>query len=227
MKCRLEIGIHEYYIYSMNNNRLSHEEIRSSLAVYGVSTDDVLCERINTYIRLFLKWNQKISLTTVTNPAEILRFHFGESLFAASVVPIGESRLADVGSGAGFPGLAIRLLVELRHLTLIDSNAKKVAFLAEVSRELELKNVDVFRGRMEEFIPIDPGVDFITARALGQHVQLLQWSHSQLSHSGKIVLWLGEEDCTTIAGKSAWTWREPIHIPGSTRRFLFVGSPDR
>jgi 16S rRNA (guanine527-N7)-methyltransferase len=211
----------------MNCNHLSHQEIRSSLAIYGVSADETLCERINIYIRLLLKWNQKISLTTITNPAEILRFHFGESFFATSVMPIGESRLADVGSGAGFPGLAIRLLVDFNRLILIDSNAKKAAFLAEVSRELDLKNVDVFRGRMEEFAQRDPGLDFVTARALGQHNQLLEWSHSHLNSSGKIVLWLGEEDVSKILQNSAWMWCAAVKIPNSERRFILSGSPTK
>lgn len=209
----------------MNDKPLSYQEIRSSLAVYGISADDVLCERIGTYIRLLLKWNQKISLTTVTNAAEILRFHFGESLFATSVVQIEESRLADVGSGAGFPGLALRLLVEFNRLILIDSNAKKAAFLAEVSRELNFKNVDIFRGRMEEFTSRQTGIDLITARALGQHDQLLKWSHSHLSSSGKIILWLGEEDVSKISQNSAWTWNSAVKIPNSERRFILSGSP--
>jgi 16S rRNA (guanine527-N7)-methyltransferase len=211
----------------MKNNQLSNEEIRSSLAVYGVSADNTLCERINIYIRLLLKWNQKISLTTVTNPEEILRFHFGESFFAASVVPIGESRLADVGSGAGFPGLAIRLLVEFNRLILIDSNAKKAAFLAEVSRELDFKEVDVFRGRMEEYSPHNSELDFVTARALGQHDQLLEWSRSNLRSSGKVVMWLGEEDVSRISQYSAWKWYPPTKIPNSERRFILAGTPTK
>ncbi len=209
----------------MTGHPLSNREIRSSLLVYGVLADDALCERINTYIRLLLKWNQKISLTTVTDPAEILRFHFGESLFATSVVQIEESRLADVGSGAGFPGLALRLLVEFNRLILIDSNAKKAAFLAEVSRELNFKNVDILRGRMEEFASRQTGIDLITARALGQHDQLLEWSHSHLGSSGKIVLWLGEEDVSKISRNSAWTWNSAVKIPNSERRFILSGSP--
>lgn len=211
----------------MIGHPLSYEEIKSSLVAYRVLADDALCERINTYIRLLLKWNQKISLTTVTNPAEILRFHFGESLFATSVVQIEESRLADVGSGAGFPGLALRLLAEFNQLTLIDSNAKKAAFLAEVSRELNFKNVDIFRGRMEEFASRQTGIDLITARALGQHDQLLEWSHSHLNSSGKIVLWLGEEDVSKILQNSAWTWYAPVKIPNSERRFILSGSPTK
>ena len=95
-----------------------------------------LCERIRTYISLLLRWNQSISLTTVTNSDEILRFHFGESLFAASAFSLENGRLADVGSGAGFPGLPLAMLLPDLNVTLIESNAKKFTFLSEVVREL-------------------------------------------------------------------------------------------
>ena len=101
-----------------------------------------------------------MSLTTVTNPNEILKFHFGESLFAAPAAQISDGRLADVGSGAGFPGLAIRILVEPLEVMLIESNTKKAAFLSEVSRELCLKDVEVFRGRMENFAGTNAGNKF-------------------------------------------------------------------
>ena len=91
---------------------------------------------------------RRFSLTTVTDPLEIIRFHFGESLFAAKSLPITKGRLADVGSGAGFPGLPIRMISPNVDLLLIEPNLKKVAFLAEVIRSLDLNRTEVFRGRI-------------------------------------------------------------------------------
>lgn len=211
----------------MTLNRLSNNEIRSSLLNYGIRATDGLCEQIKIYIDILLRWNRKISLTTVTDPAEIVRFHFGESLFATTIVPIGESRLADVGSGAGFPGLAIHLLDPVSEVVLIESNAKKATFLSEVCRELNLEKVQVFRGRMEEFVRVVPEMNAISARALGQHDELLAWSHSRLKPAGRLILWLGEEDVFEVAKNESWLWMNPVKIPASQRRFLLVGSPIR
>ena len=122
---------------------LSDEIIIAALKDYGVATSARLCDQVRIYIDLLLRWNQKTSLTTVTDPAEILRFHFGESLLAVELVPIRHGRLADVGSGAGFPAVPIRMVAEALHVILIESNQKKATFLAEIIRELQLQNVEV------------------------------------------------------------------------------------
>jgi 16S rRNA (guanine527-N7)-methyltransferase len=199
-------------------------EIRADLKPYGIEASLKLCASIQRYIALLLRWNKRISLTTVTDPVEVVRFHFGESLFAASAVPIRDGRLADVGSGAGFPGLALRLANSEISATLIESSVKKATFLSETVRDLKLDRVTVARSRMEDFSSAEPGFDFVTARALGHHDELLAWASKNLSEDGRVILWLGEEDCATISRKSEWIWRDPIHIPGSKRRSLLVGA---
>jgi 16S rRNA (guanine527-N7)-methyltransferase len=207
---------------------LSNQRIADILREYSVATDakSPLVDGIQSYISLLLQWNQSISLTTVTDPEEIVRFHFGESLFGASAVPITHGRLADIGAGAGFPGLPLGMLVPALDLTLIESNAKKAAFLGEVGRKLALDRMGVFRGRMEEFDgePSDP-FDFITARALGHFDELLAWSRRHLAKSGRIVLWLGEEDVASISRKTGWICTAPARIPGSERRFILSAVP--
>jgi 16S rRNA (guanine527-N7)-methyltransferase len=211
----------------------SNQRIANILQDYGVriGPDSPLVDGISRYISLLLRWNRTISLTTVTDPEEIVRFHFGESLFATSSVPTTNGRLADVGSGAGFPGLPIKMLLPSLDLTLIESNAKKSAFLAEVVRELDLAHVRVFRGRMEELEREagsgSVGFDFVTARAFGQFGELLAWSEAHLANSGKLALWLGENDAASISGMKGWAWSTPKLIPGSKRRFILVGSPQR
>src|SRR5271170_2215417 len=140
----------------------------ATLRQYGAAVAPEFAEKVRAYISLLLKWNKTISLTTVTDPIEILKFHFGESIFAASVVNFSQSRLADVGSGAGFPGLPLAMVVPDLTVTLIESNAKKCAFLSEAVRGLQLPNVTVFRGRMESLPRGSDPLDFIAARALGQ-----------------------------------------------------------
>jgi 16S rRNA (guanine527-N7)-methyltransferase len=203
----------------------TNPEIAATLLRYGVSATPKLCDQVRRYLDLLLRWNKKISLTTVTDSSEIIRFHFGESLFAAKSVPVSHSRLADVGSGAGFPGLALKLILEDVEIVLIESNAKKAAFLSEVTRELGLKDVEVFRGRMEDYEIGSKPLGLITARALGQHAKFLAWSHTKLKSDGIVALWLGEDDARAISRSTSWSWHEPIKIPESERRFILFGSP--
>jgi len=206
---------------------LSNTDISNTLSSYQVSPDALLCDRIRTYTSVLLRWNERVSLTTVTDPQDILRFHFGESFLASSAVPIRFGRLADVGSGAGFPGIPLAMMAPDLLATLIESNVKKSAFLSEVIRALALENVSVVRSRMENFPSNPPGFDFVTARAVGRFEALLKWSGSALAKSGNVVLWVGEDDSAMIVRNSEWSWREPIQIPRSRSRFLLVGSPIR
>src|SRR5579864_8581785 len=111
---------------------LTNTQINEVLKLYGVLPTPELAAGIRNYIELLLKWNKTVSLTTVTNVDQILAFHFGESLFALPMLPVEKSRLADVGSGAGFPGIPLAMARPSLNVTLIDPNAKKVAFLHEV-----------------------------------------------------------------------------------------------
>jgi 16S rRNA (guanine527-N7)-methyltransferase len=203
---------------------LSDETIQAALEPYGVPVSAVLCDQIRSYIDLLLRWNQKTTLTSVTNPIEILRFHFGESFFAATAVPIRHGRLADVGSGAGFPTVPIRMVSEGMSVILIESNQKKAAFLAEIVRELGLRSVEVRRCRMEEIKLKDENIDFVTARALGIDDRFLNWSHDNLNHDGSVVLWLGATDASEISRKIGWKWADRIHIPQSEKRVILHGS---
>lgn len=206
-------------------NALSPESIRMELSQYGVTADARLCAAILIYIELLLRWNSKISLTAVTDPLEVVRFHFGESLLALSTIPISFGRLADVGSGAGFPGLPLRMACPGVELYLIEPNLKKAAFLSEVVRTLSLDNVEVLRFRMES-LPVEYGdFDFISARALGQHEALLRWSRNRLKQGGMTILWIGESDAYSVQESEDWLWKPPILVPGSQRRIILTGSP--
>jgi 16S rRNA (guanine527-N7)-methyltransferase len=204
---------------------ISDTEIERLLRPYGVTPIRGIHARIRAYISILLKWNRKISLTTVVDLSEIVKFHFGESFFAASIVDFGESRLADVGSGAGFPGFPLAMQVPSLSVTLIESNTRKCAFLSEVARELDISTVTVARCRMEDFPSESKSFGFIAARALGHHGDLLAWSREHLTSGGKVVLWLGDDDATDLSRTPDWKWDERVPIPGSKRRFVLVGSP--
>ena len=202
------------------------EEITRVLNPYNVEATglDRLCDQIRVYTDLLLRWNRRISLTTITDPLEILRFHFGESLLAISSVPIRHGRLADVGSGAGFPAIPIRMACKDVALTLIESNRKKAAFLTEVTRELGLSGVQIHAERMADVDDRNLGFDFVTARAVSIDDIFLRWTSNHLKPSGMIALWLGSDDSRKISLSTSWQWRDPINVPGTDRRVILVGS---
>ena len=148
-------------------------------------------DQISTYIDLLNRWNSRVNLTAIRTPEEIVTRHFGESLFAArhlfplrAQIPVEKTKelnvaeslpspglLVDIGSGAGFPGLPIKLWSPQTRVTLIESNHKKVAFLREVIRALTLTDIDVFPGRAEEFPQASAAT--ITLRAVERFDQIL------------------------------------------------------
>src|SRR5271156_4754662 len=197
--------------------------ISDELRTYGVSATVDVRSAIRAYIPLLLRWNRRVSLTTVTDPLQILRFHFGESMFASRVIADRNGRLADVGSGAGFPGVPLKLLIPTLDIVLIEPNAKKAAFLAEVVRELRLEGVEIYRGHFDSLTAAS-GFDYLTARALGMHGEFVQWSSTVISVGGSLILWLGEQDAVNVSLQKSWRWSKPLPIPGSHSRVLLVGS---
>jgi 16S rRNA (guanine527-N7)-methyltransferase len=204
---------------------ITDQQITQALSTFGISLLSDQIAKVREYVLLLLKWNQSISLTTITDPVEVLSRHFGESMFAAKCMPVENCRLADVGTGAGFPGLALKILSPTLELVLIESNKKKYAFLSEVVRTLGLKGVEVIPERYEQIRPESLEMDFISARALGEFKRLLNWSAQALKPGGHVMLWLGTEDATRVATSPSWIWEPAIRIPDSQRRFILRGRP--
>jgi 16S rRNA (guanine527-N7)-methyltransferase len=145
-------------------------------------------------------------------------------MFASPAIANRNGRLADVGSGAGFPGVPLKLLIPTLDIVLIEPNAKKAAFLAEIVRELKLEGVEVYRGRFDSLTAGDSRFDYVTARALGMHEELVEWSRVTISIGGRVILWLGNEDAVQVSLQRSWQWSKPTPIPGSHSRVLLVGS---
>ena len=124
---------------------------------------NLLYEQLSTYLDLLLKWNARTNLTAIRDPEEIVRRHFGESLFAAQYLGSCPT-LLDFGSGAGFPGLPIALLRPEIVVTLAESQNKKATFLREVVRTMNL-NTEVWSTRAET-LPESCQFHTVTLRAV-------------------------------------------------------------
>src|SRR5438067_6064559 len=119
---------------------LSEPTIADLLTPYLPDPPATLLGHLSAYLDLLLKWNAKTNLTAIRDPEEIVRRHFGESLFAATKLypddGSAEETLIDFGSGAGFPGVPTKIYVPELHVILIESQNKKAMFLREVIRNL-------------------------------------------------------------------------------------------
>jgi 16S rRNA (guanine527-N7)-methyltransferase len=207
---------------------------------------------ISIYVDLLLRWNARVNLTAVRAAEEIVTRHFGESLFVALHLfpfntPAGitapESRprpqsgvaaerssaeaitdIADLGAGAGFPGLPIKIWNPELKLTLIESHQKKATFLREVIRALTLTDVDVFAGRAENF---GGQARLVTLRAVERFELALSTALRLVVPGGRLALLVGRAQLGRIHQLvSSIAWSEPLSIPLSANRILLVGSLD-
>jgi 16S rRNA (guanine527-N7)-methyltransferase len=201
----------------------SADTIRRALNEFQLTASDLQVWQIQQYMGMLLTWNEKVNLTAIRDPLEILYRHFCESMFAAVAVPIDRGRLADVGSGGGFPGLPLKIIRPEIELMLVESNVKKATFLAEVTREIGLNNARVLVSRYEELGEELTPLDTVFSRAVGEFVSFLTWAASGRVAAKQVVLWIGGRDLDEVRRVLGWEWKEPISVPKSLRRFLLVG----
>jgi len=202
---------------------VSEEAVRRALGEFEIPVESQQVVLIQQYIKTLLRWNEKLNLTAIRNPLEILYRHFCESMFAAGAIPVDKGRLADIGSGPGFPGIPLKIMRPELDLCLVESNIKKGTFLAEVVRELKLANSRVLISRYEELGEEIAPLDFVCSRAVGEFVPFLQWAASNRVDAGQVILWIGGRDLEGAQKSKQWEWKEPILIPKSLQRYLLVG----
>jgi 16S rRNA (guanine527-N7)-methyltransferase len=203
---------------------LSTEAIRRALGEFQLTASDEQVLQIQQYIRILLAWNERVNLTAIRDPLEILYRHFCESMYAAAAAPVENGRLADVGSGAGFPGLPLKIIRPGLRVFLVESNVKKATFIAEVIRKLGLTDAQVLVRRYEELGEEVAPLDYVCSRALGEFAPFLEWAGSEQIAAKQVILWIGARDLPEIQKIRTWEWREPIQVPHSLRRVLFIGT---
>lgn len=209
-----------------NDDHLSAVDISAALSPYvRMALSGPQLASIASYISLLRKWNRTIPLTSIEDEREIVVRHLGESLFAATFLPIEYGRLADVGTGAGFPGLALKIVAPALQVVLLESNVKKCAFLREAQGALKLTGVEVIRKRYEDAGAEPRSFDFICCRALGHYKMVLQWAKLTLKDSGYVLLWLGMDESNAITRIKGWNWSLPARIPETRRRVILIGRP--
>ena len=197
--------------------------------------NDNLVASLSLYLGVLLRWNARLNLSAVREPEYIVTRHIGESLFAAARLlpaPNLALRAIDVGSGAGFPGLPLKIYAPRVHMTLIESQHKKATFLKEVIRALCLADIEVLTDRAEK---CTARADLVTLRAVERFEEILPIAATLLrtpTHGGEGEV--GEPRLALLIGSSqvaiaqrvlaGFGWREPIPMPLAKNRVLLVGA---
>lgn len=204
---------------------LIRNNVRNLLAPFETPMSDERIESLIVYLNLLFRWNRKINLTSISTPEECVTRHFGESFLVSRKVQLS-GHLLDIGSGAGFPGLALKLIAPQLEVVLLEPVAKKRAFLKEVARACAMSHVQVVGSRLNEFSRCEgeQAFDIITARAVGGLPSLVTQASGLLRPDGRLCLWLGAQQVKEIqATEAGIEWAEPKAIPLSNDRVLMVG----
>ena len=223
----------------MNADRIA-ELLQPFLGGLQLAEDQI--HRVTIYLELLLRWNARVNLTAVREAEAIVTRHFGESFFAArhllpppvaseeagansktsGALPQSGFQISDLGSGAGFPGLPLKIWAPQVRLTLIESQNKKATFLKEVARALELKGVDVFAGRGED---LDSAADLVTLRAVEHFERALPVAAGLVRPGGRLALLVGSaQENRARHVLPQLQWDKPIAAPLSSARVLLVGT---
>ena len=178
--------------------------------------------KFQAYLSLILRWNAKINLTAVRDPAGIIQRHFVESIACARNLPSGITTLLDFGSGAGFPGIPIALCRPEISVTLAESQGKKAAFLQEAVRTLEL-TVQLHAGRAEA---LTTQFDCVTLRAVDHMELAVQAATRLISIGGCLAPMTTSANLSKIqaAACSGFRWSAPTVLPGADNRILAIGT---
>ena len=147
---------------------MNKEEIVSELEKIGIELTGHQLISFNTYCEFLKEYNSHTNLTAITDDEQIFLKHFYDSLTIAKVIDLNNYKnLIDVGTGPGFPGMVLKIVFPNLKITLLDSNNKKTKFLEELSSKLNIKDIEIYNGRVEDYIKNHrEEFDIVTARAV-------------------------------------------------------------
>jgi 16S rRNA (guanine527-N7)-methyltransferase len=195
---------------------VSADRIKQLVAPYiaEAETPNGLYEKLAAYLELLVKWNARTNLTAIREPEEMVRRHFGESLFVGIALRERlqpKATVLDYGSGAGFPGLPVALLLPEVRVTLAESQGKKASFLREAVRTLGV-TAEVWAKRVEE-MPNERTFDAVTLRAVDDMSAAMAGSASRIAKGGVRAV---------LGGTGLLEGAKTRAVPGSSGSFLYL-----
>lgn len=172
------------------------KELNNYLEPYNLLLNNHQLDQFREYNQLIIEYNKRINLTNITEPVEVVIKHFFDSLSPAFYLDFKDKRVIDIGAGAGFPGIPLKILFPTIKLTLLDSLKKRIVFLEKTCRQLDLTGVNLIHGRAEEVARIEKHrerYDIVIARAVARLNVLVELSLPFASVGGVFIAMKGDK----------------------------------
>ena len=213
---------------------MNKEELKEELKKIGINPTDKQLYQLDKFYELLIQWNEKINLTRITEKEDVYLKHFYDSLTIVKVIDLSKvNTLCDVGTGAGFPGVVLKIMFPKLKVTLIDSLQKRVNYLNEIIKELELNDIEAIHSRGEDY---RGKFDIVTSRAVANIEKLVNYTMHLVDKNGFFVAMKGdiEKELTNevkqkIERKYTITREEKFELPieKSKRCLLLIKNVDK
>lgn len=211
---------------------MTEKEFEEELKKLGISITKEQLNQLKKYYELLLEWNKKVNLTRITDQKEVYLKHFYDSITITRVIDLKKvSTLLDFGTGAGFPGIVLKIIYPHLSVTLLDSLNKRIIFLNEVIKQLKLQKIETIHERVENYH--QQKFDIITTRAVANLSKLLDYTKNLIDEKTKFIPLKGhiEEELKEVEKKRQLqknqlkiTKKEEFSLPieNSTRTILMI-----
>ena len=167
---------------------MNKEDFINSISELNIDINEKKLEMLEKYYQLLEEENQKYNLTAITNKEDVYLKHFYDSLTLSKIIKLNSQTLCDIGTGAGFPGLVLKIIFPNLKVTLVDATEKKCNFLKIVIKELELKEIEVINERAEIYSKtVREKYDIVTSRAVAPLKHLLEYSIPLVKVNGNYI----------------------------------------
>ncbi|MCK5829414.1 MAG: 16S rRNA (guanine(527)-N(7))-methyltransferase RsmG [Methylococcales bacterium] len=185
--------------------------MQQGLQELNIEADEKKIELLLAFIKLIEKWNKAYNLTAVRNREDMVRLHILDSL---AILPfVKGDRIADIGTGAGLPGIPLAVFLPNVKFTLVDSNSKKTRFVQQAILELKLDNVSVMHNRVEK-IHVDAPFSSVIMRAFSNLQEIIALTRHLISNQGIVLAMKGQKPTEELTSFSEQYTIIPIIVPG-------------
>ncbi|MCI7773036.1 MAG: 16S rRNA (guanine(527)-N(7))-methyltransferase RsmG [Succinivibrio sp.] len=204
----------------MKKNNVADKElillkIKKLMSEAKIDASEDQLEKLATLVILLCKWNNALNLTAIRDPNDMVVLHILDSAVLSPLIKDKGNNIADVGTGAGFPGLVLAILNPETKFTLIDSIAKKLSFVRTAMVSLNLKNVQIINDRCEN-IEIENKFDCIVSRAFAPLCKIVEWCKNLISDNGIFIAMkanLDEKEISEIPSNAQLVENIELHVP--------------